>query len=613
MKLINLLLLPLVFWHSVLFCQNVGIGTSTPSAKLHVSSTTNNPLIVNGGNSMYLTLSENAINRGYIGSYSGNPEDVDFGTFGSNNTGKVHLTTGGNIPRVTVGATGNVGIGTQNPTEKLDINGALRIGNSSNTLPGTIRFNPANNDFEGYDGERWRSLTSNKNGTPQQSDTSESSAAGELMGQAVKFLDPYIFVGVPGDDIGANNDQGSVKIFKKNAFTGNYELLQTITATGGAAGDGFGTSLDAAVFSVGFTQCSNAANAANATSCYVLVSAPKKDYPSKTDQGAVYLFCFDYAQNQFVQQGNPYTPADGEAGDAFGYAVCMRVNGEEPGFFASAPFKIIGSNPAQGKVYQLNINSDCGGLYLYYNNIDPINSFVLANGSPFDLFGGSLAYRKDFRNPEYKEAFAVGCTRRTINGKSNQGAVYLYVAPPIGNPSFIFNKELVAIDGNANDFFGVSIAFDPRAPYMGLVVGSPGKENGAIDRQGAVYAFSVNSNNGTFEQFSKINSPVGIANDDFGTVVEFGPNGILMISSPGDDEGGTDAGAVFAYEPHSDIFKPVFYQKAKILGIGPQANSKIAASISIDMSAKKYVFGIPTWDLPGKTDAGKIIIGDIFY
>jgi hypothetical protein len=86
-----------------------------------------------------------------------------------------------------------------------------------------------------------------------------------------------------------------------------------------------------------------------------------------------------------------------------------------------------------------------------------------------------------------------------------------------------------------------------------------------------------------------------------------------MVSCQGDDEGGTDAGAVFAYEPNADTRKPVFYQKAKILGAGPQANSKVAASISIDPTAKKYVLGIPNWDLPGKPDAGKIIIGDIFY
>lgn len=594
--------------------QNVGIGTGTPLARLHISSTTSNPLIINGGANMFFTLSENAINRGYIGSFSGNAEDVDFGTYSGNFTGKVHLTTGGNIPRLTVGATGNVGIGTQNPTEKLDINGALRIGNTSSTLPGTIRFNTANNDFEGYDGTRWRSLTSNTNGTPQQSDTSESTAAGELMGLAVKFLDPYIFVGVPGDDIGANADQGSIKIFKKNAFTGNYDLLQTITATGGAAGDAFGSSLDAAIFFRSDMDCLSTYGRKTSTP-YVIIGAPKKDFPSKADQGAVYIFCFNVEQNQFVQQGNAYAPGDGAAGDGFGSVICMRLNSGDPGFFVSAPYKTINSNIWQGKCYVLGLSSaNCFGPNLYYDEITQGQSFVLPNGAAFDLFGGSLSYCSTFNNANFKEGLAIGCTRRTINGQTNQGAVYVYAEPVLGNQGMVLYKEVIAADGNTNDFFGSSVAFDTRTyPALGLVVGCPGKENGAISRQGAVYAYGINYDNGQLEQFSKINQPAGLANDDFGTTLEYGPDGILMVSCPGDDEGGTDAGAVFAYEPNADSRKPVFYQKAKILGVGPQANSRMAASISIDRLAKKYVLGIPNWDLPGKTDAGKIIIGDIFY
>jgi hypothetical protein len=593
---------------------NVGIGTSTPSARLHISSTTTNPLIINGGSSMYVTLSENNVNRGYIGSFAGSPEDVDFGTSGSNFAGRIHLTTGGNVPRLTIGASGNVGIGTQNPTERLDINGALRIGNTSNTLPGTMRFNPANNDFEGYDGNRWRSLTSNTNGTPQQSDTAQSPAQGELMGQVVKFLDPYIFVGVPGDDIGGNADQGSVKIFKKNAFTGNYELLQTITATGGAAGDGFGTSLDAAFFVRSDATCNPTIGRVTNT-CYVVVSAPKKDYPSKADQGAAYLFYFNLEQNQFVQQGSAFTPSDGAAGDGFGAVICMRTGSGGPGFFASSPLKTIGSNFGQGKCYLMRLYGGfiCNNANVYYNEIDVFQTFVLPGGAILDFFGGSLAYAPRF-NLGYgsKEVIAVGCSRRTVNGQVNQGAVYIFVLPITPNSDQLLFKEIIAADGNAQDFFGTSIAFDSRLPVLGLVVGCPGKENGAISRQGAVYAYSLNFDNDQLEQSSKLSLPAGVGNDDFGSALEFGPNGILMVSCQGDDEGGTDAGAVFAYEPNADTRKPVFYQKAKILGPGPQANSKVAVSISIDRTAKKYVLGIPNWDLPGKTDAGKIIIGDIF-
>lgn len=50
----------------------------------------------------------------------------------------------------------NVGIGTVNPAEKLEVVGAIKIGNTSNTNAGTIRW--TGSDFEGYDGNTWKTL-----------------------------------------------------------------------------------------------------------------------------------------------------------------------------------------------------------------------------------------------------------------------------------------------------------------------------------------------------------------------------------------------------------------------------------------------------------------------
>ncbi len=52
----------------------------------------------------------------------------------------------------------NVGIGTSNPQEKLHVEGGIKIGFTTGTLAGSIRFNPATQSFEGRDSTNWAPL-----------------------------------------------------------------------------------------------------------------------------------------------------------------------------------------------------------------------------------------------------------------------------------------------------------------------------------------------------------------------------------------------------------------------------------------------------------------------
>lgn len=60
-------------------------------------------------------------------------------------------------------ATGNVGLGTLAPLEMLDVAGGVRIGNTSGTNTGTMRW--TGSDFEGYNGSSWQSFTDTGTGT----------------------------------------------------------------------------------------------------------------------------------------------------------------------------------------------------------------------------------------------------------------------------------------------------------------------------------------------------------------------------------------------------------------------------------------------------------------
>ena len=63
----------------------------------------------------------------------------------------------------TFGGTGDVGIGTPEPDEKLEVTGGVKIGNTSSSNAGTIRW--TGSDFEGYDGSIWQSFTSGGSGS----------------------------------------------------------------------------------------------------------------------------------------------------------------------------------------------------------------------------------------------------------------------------------------------------------------------------------------------------------------------------------------------------------------------------------------------------------------
>lgn len=142
-----IILFPGLFLFLTVFSQNVGIGTTTPAAKLDVNATSSYVAQFNGLAPMYMGIFEGGTYRGYWGSYSGAAEDVDFGT-GSGNTGKLHLTIQA-VPKMTINNTGQVGIGTSSPAHLLHVNGGDLFVQSSS---GLIRF--------GYQGgNEWQMAT----------------------------------------------------------------------------------------------------------------------------------------------------------------------------------------------------------------------------------------------------------------------------------------------------------------------------------------------------------------------------------------------------------------------------------------------------------------------
>jgi len=203
-------------------------------------------------------------------------------------------------------------------------------------------------------------------------------------------------------------------------------------------------------------------------------------------------------------------PDDGNAGDFFGISAAISGTKAIVGAYTDDD-----NGPNSGSAYLFDIS-------------DPANPTRIKlradDGNAGDLFGTSVAISGTTAIVGAPAALGTGA-----------GSAYLVDISDFANPTQI---KLRADDGNAGDFFGISVAISGTTAIVGSFV------------PGAAYLFDISDpENPT--QTAKLLSDAGEVGDGFGISVGISGS-IVLVGAPGDDDNGENSGSAYIFGVDTD-------------------------------------------------------------
>jgi hypothetical protein len=435
------------------------------------------------------------------------------------------------LERLTISNTGNVGIANTNPTQKLEVNGKIKIADDTNTaVAGNVRWNSFRKDFEGYDGSEWLSLTksSSDNWSGGLSDLIENGtisynpeSSARRFGTSMAINGNVAVIGTWYNAVPSSETfQGRAAVFNFNAETGQWVQTITLMAPEVNSNDWFGFSVafNGSIIAVGapnqtvsgigrvgkvyiFTTSGTLLNTISGTTYaeefgtqlaingagHLAVSAPY--FNSGT--GKVYTYFVWGSTSTQVDFINSFTDPSGGTNQYFGFEMVMT----------SDYYLLIGTNQNRVAVYKYQSNG--GGLYQF----SFIRNLTSSNGTT-QLGLTSIQY-KDIEGTLYDKLFIMSDVGKAIIFKKEVGTftelppIILDKSVPVTSVAIKDNVAFIGIPGEIHVFsqYGNTYSFKrklkPSVVSGGfgqtmvigtskLLVGSP--EFG-VDYHGRVYSF----------------------------------------------------------------------------------------------------------------------------
>jgi hypothetical protein len=342
--------------------------------------------------------------------------------------------------------------------------------------------------------------------------TANDKAPFDNFGAAVSVDADIAVIGAPDDNIGSDNDAGSVYVFNRNADTGNWDLADQLSAGGDIdALDNFG-----------------AAVAIDADT--ILIGAPFHNPNFAPNGGAAFLFSRDPAEvapDQWSQTDKLTAGIDEDTDDNFGAAVALNSDTALVG----APFEDNG-----------------GAVFVFVrdpedNTWDRQQKLTASDASPGDRFGYSVSV--------FGNTAIIGAPDADITGVLTAGAVYVFTRDPTdATDPWSEIQKLEALDAASDDAFGAAVAL---AGNM-AVIGAPGVDLPSVGMMvrvdaGAAYDFRRDPDTGLFGQRTQLVSSDALAGEAFGTAVIVACDTVI-IGAPDVDLSllQMNAGAAFVFQ-----------------------------------------------------------------
>ncbi|MDQ3013064.1 MAG: FG-GAP repeat protein, partial [Acidobacteriota bacterium] len=412
--------------------------------------------------------------------------------------------------------------------------------------------------------------------------------ANDTFGVSVALSDDRAIVGAYQDD----SVKGAAYVFEQNrGGADNWGEVKKLTASDGAANDGFG-------YSVALSGDT------------ALIGA----YGDNSQNGAAYVFKRNQGGADVWGEVKKLTASDGGANDYLGYSVAISGDTAIVGawgddgqkgssyMFASdcnwaEKHKPVASDGVANDQfgYSVGISGDTVIVGAYQDDSGKGSAYIFErNKGGADLWGEvkKLIALDGIGNAQFGRSVAISgdtVIAGAWGDDGGKGSAYIFERNKGGADFWGEVKKLTASDGEEGDLFGISVAISGDTAIAGAF-----NDDVGINRdQGSAYLFARNQGGADlWGQIKKLVASDGATNAAFGRSVAISGD-IVIVVSPNDD---SQKGSAYIFERNKGG-ADIWGQVKKLTGLsGPGI---ILFPLSVAISGDTAIIGSSFLNLPG--------------